>query len=71
MEKCVFFYSEIRELKDASNMKRPTWRSNGGCMKVKKIDKEKSMTLSSNRAGVMNISSGFARLPIRMVARFI
>ena len=38
MEKCVFFILDFWNKGDASNMKRPPWRSNGGKMAKKSIN---------------------------------
>ena len=45
MEKCVFFILDFRNKGDASNINLPPKRSNGGCMKVKKIDKDEKHDL--------------------------
>ena len=36
MEKCVFFYFDFRDKGDASNINRPQFAANGGCMAKKK-----------------------------------
>jgi len=40
MEKCVFFYFDLRDKGDASNINRPRTRLHGGCMATKVLVKE-------------------------------